>query len=89
MARRFIVGLVYCIVLYYASLFVVGMVAGHRATVEPGQDVVAVRNQAAIDAANNSRQIIGFAVVGLVFFGSRLGFLPGTRARERSPLSRV
>ena len=59
---------------------------GHdRATVEPGQDATAVRNQAALDAVENSRHIIAFAVVGLVFFGSRTGLLPGTPAKRSPP----
>ena len=79
MAKRAIVGVIYCIVLYFAARYVVGEVASNLATVEAGQDAVAVRSQAAQDAEEKSRHIIAFVVVGLVFLGSRLGFLPGTR----------
>ncbi len=87
MTKRIILGIIYCVVLYYAALFVVGVVAGNRAAVEPGQDAVAVRNQAAEDAADSSRHVVAFVVVGIVFLGTHFGVLPGTRA-VRSPLSR-
>jgi hypothetical protein len=76
------------VVLYFGAVFLVGTVAANMAArrAEAGQDPAAVGAEAGKSAVENSRPIIMFAVVGFAFFGSRRGFLPGTRG-NRLPLA--
>ncbi|HTU23902.1 MAG TPA: hypothetical protein VMF30_00805 [Pirellulales bacterium] len=89
MARRAIVGLIWCVALYLAILFTVGLVAGNLAAAhaEPGQDPAVVGNDAGEHARETAGPFIAFAVVGLVFLSLRLGYLPGAR-RDRAAITR-
>ena len=84
MARRALVGLIWCVALYYGAIYAVGIVAANRAAAhaEAGQDPAAVGAEAGESAVESSRQIIMLVVVAFVFIGSRIGFLPGTRVKQ-------
>jgi hypothetical protein len=89
MARRALVGLIWCVALYFGVLYLVGAVAQNVAAVraDAAEDPATVGAEAGVSAVESSRPFIMFGVVGFVFLGSRLGFLPGTRA-DRSPLAK-
>jgi hypothetical protein len=89
MARRALVGLIWCVALYFSLVYVVGILAENWAAAHAvaGQDPETVGDEAGAAAVESSRQFIMFGVVAFVFLGSRFGFLPGTRA-DRLPLAR-
>src|SRR5437762_14267301 len=83
MVKRLIVGIVWCVLLYFGTCVLVGGVAGFiaTATIEPGQDPSEVGGRAGANAVQAARPFILLAAVGIAGGGAYFGVLPGTRPK--------
>jgi hypothetical protein len=85
MVKATIFGVIWCVVLYFVSCFVVGAVAGAIAGMADPENASAAGAQAGAVAVSAYRPIILLGAVTLAFIGSWSGVLPGTKRTKAEP----
>lgn len=79
MAKPIILGIVWCLVLYFVTCFLVGAVAGGIAGAADPDNAAAAGAQAGEAAVSAYRLIIILGAVAIAFIGTWFGLLPGTK----------
>jgi len=82
MVKATILGIVWCIVLYFVACFLVGAVAGAIAGAANPENASAAGAQAGTAAVSAYRLIIFLGAVAVALIGSWSGVLPSTKRNK-------
>jgi len=85
MIKATILGIVWCVVLYFVACFLVGAVAGAIAGAADPKNASIAGAQAGTAAVSAYRLTIFLGVVAVAIIGSWSGVLPGTKRNKAVP----
>jgi amino acid transporter len=85
MVKAMILGIVWCVVLYFVGCFLVGAVAGAIAGATDPDNASAAGAQAGAAVVSSYRLIIFLGAIAVASVGTSCGVLPGTQRNKAVP----
>lgn len=80
--KRILVGMVWCVVLYFVACIMIGAVAGAIAGANDPENAAKARAEAGARVVGGNRPLILLGSTAVGVLGTVVGWLPGTKADE-------